>query len=227
MSLLLFSITAAYIYLSIQYINRCMFVGFVWYFFSILPKQTCGHHSGTCRNEYSWNHAAIHPGTVGTNHVCWMNRHTINDERVERTFSHCLLVPPICNSLMIIVMPPLPAAVWGNALDPRTREKIPVLNFRNSSSSAPGRRNPKCHANFEATTSCYFMELEQSPFRTVETEPLTTWGLTHSYNTSVSIQSPISFLEDEILQRASTREEAGVPFQMQILPRHSLLNILG
>ena len=29
-------------YLSIQHINRCMFVGFVWFFFSILPKQTLG-----------------------------------------------------------------------------------------------------------------------------------------------------------------------------------------
>ena len=62
-------------YLSIQYINRCMFVGFVWYIFSILPKQTCGHHSGTQAEMSTRKSCCYSPwDIVGTNDVCWMNR---------------------------------------------------------------------------------------------------------------------------------------------------------
>ena len=82
-------------YLSIQYINRCMFVGFVWYFFSILPKQTCGHHSGTQAEMSTRKSCCYSPrGTVGTNDVCWMNRdnnkcmHKWGNERTAHEHHH-------------------------------------------------------------------------------------------------------------------------------------------
>lgn len=81
--------------------------------------------------------------------------------------------------------------------------------------SAPGRQKPQMsYHNSGSQLSCY-LELEQSPFRTVETEPLTTWGLTHLYNTSVSIHPHPSLLEDGdgIGKGHPPQEEAGVPFQ--------------
>lgn len=82
--------------------------------------------------------------------------------------------------------------------------------------SAPGRQKPQMlyHNNSGSQLSCY-LELEESLFRTVETEPLTTWGLTHLYNTSVGIHPHPSLLEDGdgISKGHLPQEEAGVPFQ--------------
>ena len=81
---------------------------------------------------------------------------------------------------------------------------------------APGRQKPQTsyHNNSGSQLSCY-LELEQSLFRTVETEPLTTWGLIHLYSTSVNIHTHPSLFEegDGIDKGHPPQEEAGVPFQ--------------
>ena len=83
--------------------------------------------------------------------------------------------------------------------------------------TAPGRQKPQMtyHKGSGNQFSCY-LELEQILFRrTAETEPLTTLGLIHLYNTSVSIHPHPSLLEDGsgIDKRHPPQEEAGVPFQ--------------
>lgn len=194
-------------------------------FFSILPKQTCGRPPGTQAEMSTRKSCCYSPlGTVGTNDVCWMNRdnnkcmHKWGNEALPMSTTHNHnLDGQRCSDFLLRV------DRW-NVMTPRSvSAKTAHLCVHPLCS---WRQKPQMSYHNSGKPTLLLFGTRTEPIQNCwDWNPLTTWGLTHSYNTSVSIHPHPSLLEDGdgIGKGHPPQEEAGVPFSNANLPRYLCL----